>query len=185
MNKIKMLVAVAVCVAGVSMTTGCKTGPDGKRVPDVAKIADAKDTVEPVAASAIRRALKNSPEHAPEIAKYLAAVGGVFCTMSISNEFSPVFLIEQSDRLLDPALADIADGLVLDLKGALVATYKILWRDAGRAEIPSDTWLHQVVEFFCDSITRGLSEAGYPGGVKLSSAGMRQNLERLMASSTP
>lgn len=152
----------------LSFSTGCMTNSAGKRVADIAKIDKIKALADPVAASAIRQALVNSPEHAVKIAPYLNAVAGVFCTMSISNEFSPTYLIDAANKLVDPELAKIGNGAVLDGKELVIAAYKILYGDRLHAEIPPDQWMHKVCEFFCESITQGLINAGYPGGVKQS-----------------
>jgi hypothetical protein len=172
--KIISLLTTAALMALIG--SGCKTGPDGKRVVDLVKVEAARDLITPAASSTIRRVLLNSPQHAPLIAKYANSVGGVFCTMSLSNEFRPEFLIDQIDILIDPELAKVADGFALDLRNTAYGVYKMLWRDAGRAEIPPDQWLHQVCQLFCESISQGLADAGYPGGVKRTSWNLRRDL---------
>lgn len=159
-------------VAGVSLAlgSGCVTGPNGKKTIDVVKLSQAKAMIEPAAAGALRRVLQNSPEHAPLIARYASSIAGVFCTMSLSNQFSPDFLITEANKFFDPALEKIGDGYVLDAKNAGVGIYRLLWGDRLRAEIPEDQWLHQVCQFFCESINQGLTDAGYPGGVRKSAA---------------
>lgn len=174
-------VALAVTlVALVGCSTGCKTGPDGTRTLDVVKAKQAKDLIDPIAASGIRRALNNSPEHAPEIAKYAFSFAGVFCSMAFSNEFRPEFLIAQADKFADPELAKIGDGYLLDIKNGAVGIYKILYGDRFRAEVPPDQWLHLVCEFFCEAINQGLTDAGYPGGVKKTAAGYMRDLNERM-----
>lgn len=156
--------AVAMVLLAILFLSGCST-VNGKRQVDPVKVSQARAIIEPVAAGAIRRVILNSPEHAPEIARYAAAVAGVFCTMSLSNEFAPEFLVTQLDRFADPELAKISDGYLIDVKNAGVGVYKLLWGDRLRAEIPATNWLHAVCELFCESISQGLSDAGYPGGV--------------------
>jgi hypothetical protein len=180
MKKAKQFLAVAVCACSLSLA-GCQTGPDGKKTVDLVKVSQAKALINPIAASGVRRALNNSPEHAPEIARYAAAFAGVFCTMSLSNEFRPEFLIDQTAQFSDPELGKIGDGYLIDIKNAVVGLYKVFYGDRFRAEIPPDEWLHSVSEFFCESINQGLNDAGYPGGVKRTSASLRWRVARLMA----
>lgn len=168
--KILSILTMAALVALIGGTAGCATNSAGKRVVDVVKLSQAKAMIEPAAAGALRRVLQNSPEHAPLIARYAASVAGVFCTMSLSNQFSPDFLIAEADKFFDPALAKIGDGYVIDAKNAAIGIYRLLWGDRLRAEIPADQWLHQVCEFFCESINQGLTDAGFPGGVRKSAS---------------
>jgi hypothetical protein len=176
----KTLLMMAALVVLIGCSTGCKTGADGKRTVDVAKLDSAKAAISPIAAGTVRRILQNSPEHAPKIAKYVSSFAGVFCTMNLSNSFSPDFLITETDRLFDPDLEQIGDGYVLDIKNGVVSIYRLLWGDRLRAEIPPDQWLHKVCEFVCESLNQGLTDAGYPGGVKRTTSNYRRDLYQRM-----
>lgn len=173
----KTLLMTATLVALIGCSTGCKTGADGKRTIDIVKVDQAKALIEPVAAGALRRALQNSPEHAPKLAQYAASVAGVFCTMTLSNSFQPEFLIAEVDKFADPELAKIGDGYLVDIKNTAIGLYKVFYGDRFRAEVPPDQWLHLVCEFFCDAITQGLTDAGYPGGVKKTADGKMGGFE--------
>lgn len=170
---------MAVTLASVALT-GCVAGPDGAKKLDLVKAAQAKALIEPIAASGIRRALQNSPEHAPQIAKYAASFAGVFCTMTLSNSFQPEFLITEVDKFADPELAKIGDGYLIDIKNTAIGLYKVFYGDRFRAEVPPDQWLHLVCEFFCEAITQGLTDAGYPGGVKKTAADYHRDLNERM-----
>ncbi len=132
------------------------------RVYDPVKTQQVKDAVAPVIGSIVRRVINNSPQHAAEIASYFHAVGAVFCSASQTGQLGP----EQVLAALDAATSELQAGLddeIIDGKNLLLALYKINYGDRFKAELPPDQWPKNVADVICESIDRGLKDAGKPG----------------------
>ena len=152
---ILLLVPIVLCVLS---QTGCQTAGHY----DPVKTAQIQAALEPIASGALRRAILNSPHHAAETANYARAIGGVFCDMSATSQFDPLYLITALDRATAGLQADV-DPLIIDTKNALIAIYEIAWADRLRAELPPDSWLKFTADFVCDVIDRTLKDLGEPG----------------------
>ena len=169
--KKKLLVFFIVSITAIAAfiaTTGCKTTTtvvsDGKTNVvtqfDPVKTAQVKAAIEPVVAGAIRRVIKNSPQHSVEIGDYMRAVGYAFCTMRSQTNASPELLITMLDTLVAPK---IQEDYIIDIKNAAVSIYKINYGQRFQAELPPDKWPYQVADLLCTSIDTGLKDSGLPG----------------------
>jgi hypothetical protein len=158
--KIRLTLALASMLA-IAGLTGCATNPTtGKLQLDTAKLSKIEKALEPVAASATRRAIANSPQHADEIATYLRGVAGVFCDMQARGKLDPATAIAGIDAL---ALPQLGSGDVADIKNSVIAIYEIAWDDRLSVTLPPDQWAAQVANLICNSIDRGLKDAGRTG----------------------
>ena len=155
--------SVALVLGGAAVVTGCKSvNPQtGVKEYDPVKTDQVVAALEPIGASAIRRVLKNSPEHSDEIAGYMRSVGMVFYRMESTGEFDPAYVIAELDQIGSPYIPEDLD-YVVDIKNALLALYKINYGDRFRAELPPDQWPRQVARLICSSINDGLKDAGKP-----------------------
>lgn len=141
--------------------TGIVTGlTNVSKSVDPVRLDQVEAALEPLVAGGARRALKNSPQHSEEIAEYLRAVGQVFCNMQSSGQFDPEFLVRATDGIVSPM---IKDDYVVDVKNAAVAIYKIAWQDRLKVDLPAMQWSGSVCKLVCNSIDRGLKDAGKPG----------------------
>jgi hypothetical protein len=151
----------SICLVGCK-TAGKTASGEPTRIYDPVKTQQVKDAVTPVVASVVRRVINNSPQHADEIARYFHAVGAVFCSASETGQLGP----EQVLDAMDAATAELQAGLddeIIDGKNLLMALYKINYGDRFKAELPPDQWPRNVADVICDSIDRGLKDAGKPG----------------------
>lgn len=165
MNKIKSLIGLALCALAL---TGCKTtridpttGQTTKEF-DPVKTAQIKAALEPIGSSAVRRVIKNSPEHSAEIAGYFRAVGSAFCQMSEKGDFDPAYLVGAVDTAT-AKLQEHVPGEAIEIKNALIACYKIGYEGRFRAELPADQWPKNVADLICACIDQGLKDTGRPG----------------------
>jgi hypothetical protein len=140
--------------------TNSNSGSFTENMLDTATLSKIETALEPVVSGATRRALKNSPHHSAEIASYMRSVGGVFCLMQSSGQFEPAFLVDLADKIGAPQLSD---DMVIDIKNAAIAIYKIAWGDRFHADVPADQWPGLVAKLICQSIDQGLKDAGQPG----------------------
>lgn len=153
---------LSICLASTLIfVNGCATN----KPVDVVKVQQVKDAITPVAASAVRRVILNSPEHSDELAVYFRSLGSVFCAMSDTGEFSPVTLITAVDNATLPYQLQLQgdEQIAIDIKNAVVAVYKIYYGDRFKAELPPDSWVKNLADLLCDSINQGLKDAGKPG----------------------
>lgn len=172
-NSIKLAIGTvslfAIAVLG-SLTSGCVHTPvvtDGVTnivtTIDPAKLEKVKSAVDPVASSALRRAIKNSPQHAAEISAYARALGGVCCDAVASGSVSPGAIVAAGDRATaNLQLANIPPEII-DAKNGLFALYLILWDDNLTIALPHNKWPVAVLGIFCDSIDRALKDSGQAG----------------------
>ena len=163
-----LLVAVAILPTGCTTTTSVTAGPNGTTVTNVVKTIDpvrlqqARDALEPAAASVLRRAIINSPQHAQQIGDYARAFGGVFCKMVANNNFNPTYLIDAANAATANLQANVSAD-VIDGKNAAIALYKIFYGDQLTFQLPNNQWPTAICQLFCDSIDQALRDAGQPG----------------------
>lgn len=159
-----LLAALALPVALTN--TGCTTtgtGTNAVTTIDPVKLQQAQAAIEPAAASVLRRAILNSPQHAKEIGDYARAVGGVFCQMKANNNnFTPQYLIDSVNTATANLQAN-APAEVIDAKNAAIALYKIFFADNLTVQIPANGWPSAVTGLFCDAIDQALKDAGQVG----------------------
>ena len=170
--KVRIIMAV---LAGLALTsilyTGCMTKPvvnaDGStnlvQVIDPVKLGKIQNVVEPAAASVLRRAIHNSPQHAQEIGDYARSVGGAICSASQTGQTTPGQIeaaIDQATKGLQ--VANIPSDII-DAKNALIAIYNVAWDDDLRINIPNDGWVHAVLDTICNSVDRALKDSGQTG----------------------
>lgn len=141
---------------------GCKSmnPATGQYEFDPLKTDAVKAALELPVKSAIRRAILNSPDHADEIADYFRQVATVFCKMSTTGTFDPLFLIAEVDKLVIPK---IPDPLILDAKDSLITLYRIFYSQRFTAELSPQEWPFHLADFFCTAINTALKDAGKPG----------------------
>lgn len=154
-------------LALMAFTPGCTTvpGPDGTNtvtVIDPVKLARVETILEPGVASVLRRALARSPQHGPEIANYARAFGGVFCQAQQNQQFSPDIILAAADAATMPLQTNAPPELI-DGKNMALALYRLLWNDKLTVSVPTNGWPYAVCTLFCNSVDRGLKDAGYPG----------------------
>lgn len=144
--------------------TGCTTTDPttGEKKFDPVKTQAAKDTIQPIAASSVRRVITNSPQHSDAIADYFRSIGTAFCKMEATGNFSPQQLVDAADAATAKLQAGV-DPFVIDLKNAIVALYKLNFGARFNAELPPDKWPAFVASVFCQGISQGLKDAGKPG----------------------
>ena len=160
---LKLICAALVLLAAA---VGCISTIDstGKKITviDPAKLQQVKAAVEPAAASVMRRAIQNSPQHAAEIGKYARAVGSVFCAIKSSGTFEPGFVLTAVNDATQGLQAGV-DPSVIDAKNAAISLYAILWSDKLTTQTPTNMWPYAVASIFCDSINQALRDAGQVG----------------------
>lgn len=165
---------ISSCILGAvaamlfSFTPACTTGPDpngGTNIVtyiDPVKLARVETILEPGVASVLRRALARSPQHGPEIADYARAFGGVFCKAQQTQQFSPDIILAAADAATLPLQTNAPPELI-DGKNMALALYRLLWNDKLTVQVPTNGWPYAVCTLFCNSVDRGLKDAGYPG----------------------
>jgi len=168
----KSIPAIALFVGTVVMlaSSGCVNtpvvGPNGQtnivRTIDPVKLDKVKSTVEPIAASVIRRAIANSPQHSAEIANYVRAVGSVCCRAVASGQVSPDSLLKAADAATQGLQANVSAD-INKKKNGLLAFYNVMFDYALTVQIPANGWPDAVLQIFCDSIDRALRDSGQTG----------------------
>jgi hypothetical protein len=158
----KNLLLAAVLSFSLIFVSGCKTTHGSV---DLVKLQQVKDAVTPIAASGVRRVILNSPEHSEELASYFRAIGGIFCAMSDTGEFSPVTLITAVDNATMAYQLQLQgdEQIAIDVKNAVIAIYKIYYGDRFKAELPPESWVKNLSDVLCESINQGLKDAGKTG----------------------
>ena len=129
---------------------------------DPNRLNQIKAALEPAAASVLRRAIQNSPQHAAEISAYARELGTVFCQMQANNNFDPTYLLKAADDLTSKYQASLGPD-VLDGKNAALALYQICFADKLTVQLPNNLWMRAVCGLFCDSINQALTDAGQLG----------------------
>lgn len=153
-----MLLCLGLTVGGV---TGCKTA-DGQF--DPMQTQQVKDVMEPFVRIPVRRSIMNSPQHSDEIGTYYRGIAHVFCQMAVNKQFDPVTLTSGLNEILKPQGLKSEDvQMLLDFKVALEGLYRTYWNNRFRAELPSESWMYNVADFFCTAIDNGLKDAGQAG----------------------
>lgn len=132
------------------------------QVIDPVKLANISAAIEPAASAVLRRAMINSPQHAPQIVLYATAIGRIFCQAQQTQQFSPLLLIAQAD-VATLTLQTNLPPEVIDAKNAALAIYKIAFNEKLTVTVPTNGWPYAVCGIFCDSIDRALKDAGQPG----------------------
>lgn len=159
----KLILAFAAsALVGATVTvpfmTGCTTlnPATGQHEFDPAKTDKVKAAVEGTLAIALRRVVSADSE------AYLRTVGTVFCQMSSSGQFDPVFVADAVDR----STADLqgrADPLLIDAKDLLLVLYKINYADRFKYDLSGEKWPKNVADVVCTSIDQALKDSGRPG----------------------
>jgi len=160
------IVAIAMAV----LNTGCVHTPvvvDGVTnivtTIDQVKLDKVKVAVEPVAASVLRRAIHNSPQHAAEIGNYARAVGSAVCTAVSQQSFTPGSIAGAVDKATQGLQMANIPAEVIDAKNGLIALYTILFDDQLTVQLPNNQWPSAVLGIFCDSIDLALKDSGQAG----------------------
>ncbi len=161
----KMKMTMLAVALSVGLITGCTTtGPNGTKVPDVARTEKVKAVAESVSTLVLRRALQRFPTEADEIARYARAVGAVFCEMQATKKFNPESLEAGIAAITLPLITDeTVAAYVADARDVLKLTYRVFYADRFDAELPPEKWPAVVADVFCNSIDRGLKDSGRPG----------------------
>ncbi len=166
MKTTKLLLAVAALACGLLTTTGCKTTNPvtGVREFDPAKTEKVKAFSENISKIVLRRALTRFTNEAPTIELYTRALGGVFCEMQRTKQFSPESLEAGVEALVLPKLENPeALAYMHDARDIIFATYRTFYSDRFTAELGPEDWLTAVADIFCNSIDQGLRDLGKPG----------------------
>lgn len=160
MNKLLMTL---LCAAALTLTACRSVNPTtGQKEFDPVKTQAVKDTVQPLAAGAVRRVIQNSPQHSDAIAEYFRSIGTAFCKMDATGNFSPQVLVDAADAATAKLQAGV-DPYVIDLKNGIVALYKLNFGARFNAELSPERWPAFVASVFCNGIGQGLKDAGKPG----------------------
>lgn len=145
------------------VTTACKTtNPNtGQKEYDPVTTTQVKAALQPAVSDVLRRILVNSPEHATNsIAPYFRQVGGIFCKMVATKQFSPNFLIEELKTVRVPDIGDGASTLAIN---TAVGLYSIFYVSKHTVDLSEEQWGYHLSDFFCAAIDRGLRDAGHEG----------------------
>lgn len=129
---------------------------------DPVKLDQVKAAVEPAAASVLRRAILNSPQHSAEIGNYGRAVGQALCKAVAKQSITPAAILAAIDVATQGLQSNVPPE-VIDGKNAALALYRILWDDKLTILLPDNQWPNAVLSVFCDSIDLALKDAGQLG----------------------
>lgn len=163
------VLAVAV-LSVINLTTGCVHTPvvtngvtNIVTTIDTNKLQQVQAAVEPAAASAIRRAILNSPQHAQEIGDYARAVGKSLCKAVSTQSISPNNIVSGVELATQGLQVQNLPPEVIDAKNALLAVYSILYNDKLTVQLPNNQWPYAVLQTICDSLDQALKDAGQTG----------------------
>lgn len=173
MKKLISLISAAVLAVAVlsviNLTTGCThltTVTNGVTntvtVIDTNKLAQVQAAIEPTAASVIRRAIQNSPQHAQQIGDYARAAGKAICASVGTQQISPLQVAQAIDNATQPLQAGVSPDII-DAKNAVEAVYAILFNDKLTVALPNNQWPYAVLQTICGSLDKALKDAGQAG----------------------
>ena len=164
------VLAAALIGCATKQVTSTSTFPDGStvittntvKVIDPIKLNKVTQTLQPMLATVITRVLRNSPQHAPEIALYVRAFGTALFYVQTSQRFSPAEVLAAVDGATAGLQANAPQDII-DAKNAALALYNVLWDDALTVQVPGNAWPMAIIKALQGAINTGLKDAGLPG----------------------
>lgn len=148
-KKLPLLIALPFLLMG----TGCTTlnPATGQQEYDPVKTAKVREIIKPVISEATYQGLKETPQ----LRIYFSQVRDVICAMRDKKQFDPEMLVASLNNVITTTGFVDNPWARIGLH-SLTSMYRIYWVDRGRADLPEDKYLWNILDVMCDGINQGL-----------------------------